>query len=169
MTSEHWLKIQYLFEAASKYETSDRGAFLSKACEGDEDLKREIQLLLDKDSGTTVLDRPAWEVLSKSSVKQLAEGTRSSHYRNDVRSFPNESRMKSPRAPWWMYVIAASFIGLQAFIPYLYIWGPADIQDLQARFEAYGASDAGSFTESIRASTPSGTRTCPSRASSSQQ
>src|SRR5439155_20842043 len=105
-------------------------------CEGDEDLKREIQLLLDKDSGTTVLDRPAWEVLSKSSVKQLAEGTRSSHYRNDVRSFPNESRMKSPRAPWWMYVIAASFIGLQAFIPYLYIWGPADIQDLQARFES---------------------------------
>ena len=34
-----------------------------------------------------------------------------------------------------MYIVAASFIGLQAFIPYLYIWGPADIEGLRAGFE----------------------------------
>jgi tRNA A-37 threonylcarbamoyl transferase component Bud32 len=37
-------------------------------------------------------------------------------------------------APWWMYVVAASFLGLFAFIPYLLIYGPADPEGFDARF-----------------------------------
>jgi S1-C subfamily serine protease len=34
-----------------------------------------------------------------------------------------------------MFVIAASFIGLVALIPYLVIWGPDDPEGLEATFE----------------------------------
>src|SRR5262249_8498398 len=52
---------------------------------------------------------------------------------------PNTSRSKvgdpkSRRAPGWMYLAAASFAVLQA-VPALTIWGPADVDGLQASFE----------------------------------
>lgn len=54
--------------------------------------------------------------------------------------------MPHQRVPWWMYVVAASFLGLFAFIPYLLIYGPADPERFDARF-------TGGATE-IRAVTP---------------
>ncbi len=42
--------------------------------------------------------------------------------------------MPSPRAPWWMYLVAASFLGLFAFVPYLVTHGPADPEHFDARF-----------------------------------
>ncbi len=55
--------------------------------------------------------------------------------------------MSGQRAPWWMYVVAVSFLGLFAFIPYLVTYGPADPERFDARF-------TGGATE-IRAVTPS--------------
>ncbi|HET7841486.1 MAG TPA: PDZ domain-containing protein, partial [Terriglobia bacterium] len=54
--------------------------------------------------------------------------------------------MPQQRAPWWMYVVAVSFLGLFAFIPYLVTYGPADPERFDARFK-------GAATE-IRAVTP---------------
>jgi tRNA A-37 threonylcarbamoyl transferase component Bud32/membrane-associated protease RseP (regulator of RpoE activity) len=54
--------------------------------------------------------------------------------------------MPHRRPPWWMYVVAASFLGLYAFLPYLVIYGPADPERFDARF-------TGAATE-IRAVTP---------------
>src|SRR5438128_6139257 len=81
MTRERWQKTKDLFDAASKLETPDRDAFLRTACEGDEDLKREVQLLLDQDSGTGILDRPVADAVSMSNVMQLGSGTHFGQYR----------------------------------------------------------------------------------------
>src|SRR6267143_1862384 len=43
--------------------------------------------------------------------------------------------MKSRLAPWWMYLIAISFAAMQVLIPYLTLWGPADIDGLRGGFE----------------------------------
>ena len=50
----------------------------------------------------------------------------------------------SRRAPWWMYVIAASYVALLALIPYLVIWGPADLLGVTIVFE-----DAGMVLRSV--------------------
>jgi hypothetical protein len=43
--------------------------------------------------------------------------------------------MQYSRPTWWIYVIAASYVGLVALIPYLVIWGPDDPEGLNAVFE----------------------------------
>lgn len=42
--------------------------------------------------------------------------------------------MASQRAPWWMYVVAASFLAYYAFVPYLWVYGPADPEGYDTRF-----------------------------------
>ena len=37
--------------------------------------------------------------------------------------------------PWWMFVVAASYVALLSLIPYIVIWGPADPLGLRASFE----------------------------------
>jgi hypothetical protein len=46
---------------------------------------------------------------------------------------PSESP-RSRGAPWWMYVVAASYVALLALIPYLVIWGPADLLGVTADY-----------------------------------
>jgi len=43
------------------------------------------------------------------------------------------SRQRRP--PWWMFLVAASYAALLALIPYIVIWGPADLLGLHASFE----------------------------------
>ena len=43
--------------------------------------------------------------------------------------------MTSERRPWWMDVVAASFLVLNLFNGYLVIWGPALADGLDAAFE----------------------------------
>src|SRR5437016_1836287 len=80
MTPERLLKIKELFDAASKFEAAERSAFLENACRDDEDLKREVQLLLDQDCGTGILDRPAWDGFGEAGLMQLASGMRFGPY-----------------------------------------------------------------------------------------
>jgi eukaryotic-like serine/threonine-protein kinase len=62
LTPERWEQIRELFERA--LDSGDRDALLAEACRGDEELRREVESLLDRhsDSGDPVLDRPAWEI-----------------------------------------------------------------------------------------------------------
>jgi hypothetical protein len=46
MTPERWQKIEQLCNAALEREASQRGAFLAQACQGDDELRREVESLL---------------------------------------------------------------------------------------------------------------------------
>ena len=66
MNPERWHRIKELCRAALARTESERRAFLSEACGGDEALKREVELLLDQPaSAPGVLDRPAFAVAAQ--------------------------------------------------------------------------------------------------------
>jgi hypothetical protein len=46
MNPERWEQIERLYHAALQREPKDRGKFIAEACEGDEELRRELELLL---------------------------------------------------------------------------------------------------------------------------
>ncbi|HWK11873.1 MAG TPA: protein kinase, partial [Vicinamibacterales bacterium] len=52
MTPERWERVKQLFEAAQARSPAERAAFLATATAGDEDLRREVQRLLDQPIGT---------------------------------------------------------------------------------------------------------------------
>jgi serine/threonine protein kinase/Tol biopolymer transport system component len=70
MTSERWRKIEELYHAAQERDPRERGAFLAGACRGDDELQREIEVLLAQDSGGNILDSPAAELLTGSMAAQ---------------------------------------------------------------------------------------------------
>ena len=46
MTPERWQQITELFEVASEREPGERAVFLAEACQGDQELRRELEGLL---------------------------------------------------------------------------------------------------------------------------
>src|SRR5205809_5438671 len=54
MDPARWQRIKHLFKAASA-RPGDRTAFLAEACPGDDDLRREVQDLLDQPVDTAAL------------------------------------------------------------------------------------------------------------------
>src|SRR5262245_47217778 len=46
MKSERWRQIESLYYAALERDTAQRAAFLTEACAGDEELRREVESLL---------------------------------------------------------------------------------------------------------------------------
>jgi hypothetical protein len=70
MTSERWRNIEELFDGAQKRKVHDRPAFLAQACQGDSELRRQIEALLGQDEDGQVLDRPATELLTET-TRQL--------------------------------------------------------------------------------------------------
>jgi serine/threonine protein kinase len=75
MTSERWQKIEALYHAAQERGSGERGAFLVGACNGDDDLKREVEFLLAQESDGNILDSPASELLAESMLpKSLSAG-----------------------------------------------------------------------------------------------
>jgi serine/threonine protein kinase len=66
MKPERWKQIEQLYNAALKLDVSRRAAFLDQACDGDEDLRREIASLLASDAQAgSFLAAPAVEVAAK--------------------------------------------------------------------------------------------------------
>jgi serine/threonine protein kinase len=64
MTPERWQQIKNICNLALESEEEKRSAFLAEACQGDEELEREVRSLLAQQSGadgSTV--RPVWERL----------------------------------------------------------------------------------------------------------
>jgi serine/threonine protein kinase len=75
MDAERWRNLERLYHTALERGAEERSTFLSEACEGDEELRRELESLLGQDvEAKSPLDRPAWE-----DVSSLLEYARTAH------------------------------------------------------------------------------------------
>jgi serine/threonine protein kinase len=85
MTPERWQQIDKLLEQALEQEPVSRNVFLDSACAGDDELRREVEALLEAhEQAGNLLSAPALEVASErpatGSSKSLV-GQDLSHYR----------------------------------------------------------------------------------------
>ena len=58
MTPERWQRIEELYHAAHSRPAAERAAFLAEACHGDENLRREVERLLNESSQDGFLAAP---------------------------------------------------------------------------------------------------------------
>src|SRR5688500_4731956 len=66
MTPERWQQVKEIFYSAIKYQPEQRGLFLSQACEGDEDLRSEVESLIDShEKEGSFIDEPAYFAAAK--------------------------------------------------------------------------------------------------------
>ena len=76
MTDEQWKKLKALYTEARKVDSGARAAFLTSVCGGDEELRRQAELLLeygDKAEAESFLEGRAAEKNSAFWSQQLAE------------------------------------------------------------------------------------------------
>jgi hypothetical protein len=105
MKSRRWREIERLFFAAASHPASDRDRFLDEACGADEELRREVESLLDHDATAgSILARPLLENVPDSE-RQRPDGAAGS-------------------MPLWArgVVIAASLLSAVALALYLSQW-----------------------------------------------
>jgi eukaryotic-like serine/threonine-protein kinase len=78
MNPDRWQRIEELYHAALAREREGRAAFLANACQGDEELRREVESLLKRAvSASGLLDHPAVDVAHiVSRVGTMLAGTR---------------------------------------------------------------------------------------------
>jgi serine/threonine protein kinase len=84
-TRERWGRIERLWNAALERAQSERAAFLAEACEGDEELRREVESLLRFDlRAEHFIETPALEVAARAQAEAQEEtliGRMIGHYR----------------------------------------------------------------------------------------
>ena len=69
MTSEHWQRIDALYQSALEVSGAHRTALLTEA---DPDVRRTVEAMLAQEgSGEILLDRPAWELANNSQAESL--------------------------------------------------------------------------------------------------
>src|SRR6266513_108709 len=74
MTPERWQQVKEIFNSAVQYKPEGRTAFLSRACGGDEALRKEVESLLATDEKNgSFIDSPAYEAAAKLIVNEKAE------------------------------------------------------------------------------------------------
>ena len=74
MTPERWRAVDTVIQGALACDPERRDDFVAEACAGDEELRREVESLLDAhDRSTDFLERPAAEALGASSAPPLTE------------------------------------------------------------------------------------------------
>src|SRR5215813_13834200 len=74
MKAERWQQVEQLYHAALAHEESKRGAFLEKACSGDERLLQEVQSLIHHDKlAEDFLGYPTVEMVARPSSKTSLE------------------------------------------------------------------------------------------------
>ncbi len=79
MTSDRWRKVEELYHAASEKAPAERAVFLAESCNGDGDLRREVEELLQQSEGAErILDHPARQLLEQA---ELQEGQTLGPYR----------------------------------------------------------------------------------------
>ena len=62
MSTQRWTRIRELFESACDLSRDEREAFLAEACDGDTELRTEVESILDSSEQTpALLDAPAVE------------------------------------------------------------------------------------------------------------
>src|SRR6266481_6081550 len=84
MTPERFRQIEALYHSARDLEPGQRGVFLTEACGGDEELRREVEALLAQDGLQGPLERPVVEIaanlLADAHQTRLAVGARLGPY-----------------------------------------------------------------------------------------
>jgi serine/threonine-protein kinase len=87
MSPERWNQIEQLYHAALQLQPDERSRLLREACGGNEELRREVESLLNYETETAmVLDRPALEVAAKALAldhRNRMIGRTLGHYRID--------------------------------------------------------------------------------------
>jgi eukaryotic-like serine/threonine-protein kinase len=82
---ELWRRIERLYHEALEREQSERASFLAEACEGDEELRREVESLLRFDlQAKNFIESPALEVVARAQAGAQEEtliGRMIGHYR----------------------------------------------------------------------------------------
>ena len=74
MTPERWQKVKELFQAAQDRPPADRAAFLADACDGDEELRHEVETLLaSSEKEGSFIDSPAYAAAATLLVDDAAE------------------------------------------------------------------------------------------------
>src|SRR6476469_4905504 len=77
MTPERWQQVKEIFNSAIQYRPDERGAFLSQACSGDDDLRCEVEsLITSHEKPGNFIDVPAYQVAAESLAidKELQPG-----------------------------------------------------------------------------------------------
>ena len=72
---QHWRQVEELYHSALEREPGERASFLAEACFGDEELRREVEALLQQGAG------PTFTRLRGSMRAQLAAGFQLGQYR----------------------------------------------------------------------------------------
>jgi len=138
---KNWKRIEELYHEALSKPRAERSEFLEAACQGDAELRREVESLLaslEKDGA--LLDAPALEVAGRMLAKSPTswtqgprpilylgpdlpggEGTGEGSDTGVVRTL---TRKIFHHAPWWMYLLAAIFAADCLLRAYCYILGP---------------------------------------------
>lgn len=112
MNPERLEQIEQLYNASLEREPKDRGRFLAGACEGDPELRREVEYLLaHAKTFETFLEKPALEGANPSLV-------------DDHAPHKNKDSRLAPRPPWWMYLLAVCFLARAVFLTAFCFFGP---------------------------------------------
>ena len=73
MEQQRWRQIERLYHSARERDPDQIHAFLTEACRGDQELRREIESLLAQDtSRDCLLDRPPAELIGDSTASLFA-------------------------------------------------------------------------------------------------
>ena len=85
MNPERWERVAIVYQAALDHPPADRDGFVAGACNGDEDLRREVQSLLAEDASKSPLDDSVWETAADllGDVPDLVPGSSLGPYRID--------------------------------------------------------------------------------------
>jgi hypothetical protein len=114
MTPERWRQVTELFHAALARDESQRAAFLSDACAGNQALRHEVESLLEQKDSEGFPEGPSFEVAANSSTG------------DDL--FPASGQgadcTPRPRAPWWIHLCAASFLGYFGLVQFSAFYPP---------------------------------------------
>jgi serine/threonine-protein kinase len=65
MDLERWRRIESIYHSALERPPDPRRAFLAEACQGDGELRRQVEVLLSQSESTDdLVGRPVWEVVA---------------------------------------------------------------------------------------------------------
>jgi hypothetical protein len=137
MTPERWQAVKNVLCAVLELKPEERSAYLNSACGSDSSLRREVESLLasgDDIRSSFLQSPPAADLLtfagsSEEGVRAAVHSVKSLQRQADLRGterFVVQGGLQVPRsrAPWWMYVIAASFLAFFALLYYSDFFGP---------------------------------------------
>jgi eukaryotic-like serine/threonine-protein kinase len=83
MTPERWREVEQVYQSTMDREPRLRAAFLSEVCGSDQELRREVDSLLELNHSPVLFDAPAWQAVAEllTGSAQLTPGTQLGPYR----------------------------------------------------------------------------------------